>query len=103
MILKSIKAANAKKPEWYVIHAYSGHENKVATALKKRAASLRMDDRILEVFVPTQEKIEIREGKRKNTQERIFPGYILVKMTMDDETLDRFRFRAAQKFLQNAA
>ena len=77
---------SADKAKWYVIHAYSGHENKVATTLKKRINSLNLQDKILKVMVPTQEKIEIREGKRKEVSERLFPGYILVKMILDDKT-----------------
>lgn len=83
------ESKNGKKEasaRWYVIHAYSGHENKVAAALQKRVKSLKMEEQILEVLVPTQEKIEIKEGKRKNVQERIFPGYVLVKMVMDDQS-----------------
>lgn len=72
--------------EWYVIHAYSGHEKKVAKSLKERASSLEMEDKIVEILVPTQNKIEIREGKKQTVQERIFPGYILVKMVLNDET-----------------
>lgn len=74
------------KPRWYVIHVYSGHEQKVKAALGKRIKSLNIEDKIFDIIIPTQDKIEIREGKRKNVKDRILPGYILVKMLMDDNT-----------------
>ncbi|MDO8498691.1 MAG: transcription termination/antitermination protein NusG [bacterium] len=71
--------------KWYVVHTYSGHENKVATALKQRIESEHLEEKIIDVLVPTQEKIEIRGGKKETVKEKIFPGYILVKMVLDDE------------------
>ncbi len=72
---------NAK---WYVVHTYSGHENKVAHTLKQRIESEHLEKKILDVLVPTQDKIEIKSGKKFNVKEKIFPGYILVKMVLDD-------------------
>ena len=72
---------NAK---WYVVHTYSGHENKVAHTLKQRIESEHLENKILDVLVPMQEKIEIKSGKKVNIKEKIFPGYILVKMVLDD-------------------
>ena len=72
---------NAK---WYVVHTYSGHENKVAATLKQRIDSEHLQDKILEVLVPMQDKIEIKNGKKATIKEKIFPGYILVKMVLDD-------------------
>jgi transcriptional antiterminator NusG len=72
--------------QWYVIHAYSGHEEKVKKNLEKRIESMDMQDKILEVFVPMEDEIEIKDGKRRHVQKRIFPGYILVKMVMSDES-----------------
>lgn len=69
---------------WYVVHTYSGHENRVAAALKQRIESEHLEGKILDVLVPTQEKIEIRSGKKENVKEKIFPGYILVRMVLDD-------------------
>lgn len=69
---------------WYVVHTYSGHENKVATTLKQRIESEHLEDKILQVLVPTQDKIEIKSGKKVSVKEKIFPGYILVKMVLDD-------------------
>ena len=72
---------NAK---WYVVHTYSGHENKVAHTLKQRVESEHLENKILDVLVPTQDKIEIKGGKKVNIKEKIFPGCILVKMVLDD-------------------
>lgn len=71
---------------WYVVHTYSGHENRVAQTLKQRVESEHLQDKILDVLVPTQDKIEIRSGKKETVKEKIFPGYILVKMILDDNT-----------------
>ena len=73
-------------PKWYVIHAYSGHEDKVKQNLEKRIESMDMHDQILEVLVPMEDEIEIKDGKRRHVQKRIFPGYILVQMLMTDES-----------------
>lgn len=81
-----MKQKLSTKPEWFVVHVYSGHEQKVSATLKKRIKSLNIEDKIFDIMIPTQEKIEIKEGKRKNIRERILPGYILVKMLMSDET-----------------
>lgn len=69
---------------WYVVHTYSGHENKVAHTLKQRIESEHLKDNILEVLVPMQDKIEIKSGKKSTIKEKIFPGYILVKMVLND-------------------
>ncbi|KKU17956.1 MAG: Transcription antitermination protein nusG [Candidatus Pacebacteria bacterium GW2011_GWA1_46_10] len=74
-----------KKARWYVVHAYSGHERKVAEALKQRAQTLHLTNKILAVLIPTQEKIQIRRGQRKTVKEKIFPGYMLVNMEMTDD------------------
>lgn len=74
---------NAK---WYVVHTYSGHENKVAATLKQRIESEHLEEKILEVLVPMQDKIEIRSGKKATVKEKIFPGYILVKMVLDESS-----------------
>ncbi len=77
---------NTPGASWYVVHTYSGHENRVATALKQRVESEHLDDKIVDVLVPTQQKIEIRSGKKETIKEKIFPGYILVKMVLDDDS-----------------
>jgi len=72
--------------EWFVVHGYSGMENKVKKNLEHRAESMGMSDRILEVVVPTETEIEIRKGVRKEVERRVFPGYILVNMIMDEDS-----------------
>lgn len=74
------------KGAWYVIHTYSGYENKVKQNLEQRIVSMEMQDRIFQVIVPTEEEVEIRDGKKRTTQRRVFPGYILVQMILDDES-----------------
>jgi transcriptional antiterminator NusG len=74
-----------KKARWFVIHTYSGHENKVAEALRQRAETLGLTDKILRVLIPLQEKIQIKRGQRKKINEKIFPGYMLVYMEMSDD------------------
>ncbi len=71
---------------WYVIHAYSGHEEKVRANLLKRVESMDMHDQIFDVLVPTEDVLEIKDGQRRHVAKRIFPGYILVRMVMSDES-----------------
>lgn len=71
---------------WYVIHTYSGYENKVRQNLLHRVDSMDVTDKIFEVVVPTQEEIEIKSGQRQTVQRKVFPGYVLVKMIMDDDS-----------------
>src|SRR5712692_10029318 len=72
--------------KWYVIHTYSGYENKVKTNLEHRIESMGVQDKIFQVVIPTEEEIEIRDGQRRTVQKKIFPGYVLVQMIMDDES-----------------
>jgi transcriptional antiterminator NusG len=71
---------------WFVIHSYSGYENKVKKNLEHRIESLGMRDKIFEVVVPTEEEIELKDGQRRTVERRIFPGYILVDMIMDEDS-----------------
>lgn len=71
---------------WYVIHSYSGYENKVKNNLEQRIESMGIQDKIFQVVVPTEEEIEVRDGQRRITEKKIFPGYILVEMIMTDES-----------------
>jgi len=80
------KAQKEEGADWYVVHTYSGHENKVSATLQQKITASHLGDRIFEVMVPTQEKIEVREGKKQTLRERIFPGYVLVKMKLDNQT-----------------
>ena len=73
-----------KGSHWYVVHTYSGHEAKVAATLKQRIGSQKLENKIFDILVPTQEKIEIKEGKKNTVREKIFPGYILIRMILDD-------------------
>ncbi|MDI9546889.1 MAG: transcription termination/antitermination protein NusG [Chloroflexota bacterium] len=72
--------------EWFVIHSYSGMENKVKKNIEHRAESMGMSDKILQVVVPTETEIEIRKGARKEVERKVFPGYILVNMIMDEDS-----------------
>ncbi len=74
------------KPAWYVVHCYSGYENKVKKNLEHRAESMGMTNYILEVIVPTEEQVELKEGQRRVVERRIYPGYVLVKMILDEES-----------------
>ncbi len=71
---------------WYVIHSYSGYENKVKRNLETRIESMEMQDKIFQVVVPTEDEIEIRDGARRTVKRRVFPGYILVQMIMGDDS-----------------
>jgi transcriptional antiterminator NusG len=71
---------------WYVIHCYSGYENKVKHNLEQRIETMQMQNQIFAVEVPTEDEIEVKEGKRRTIQRRIFPGYILVQMAMNDDS-----------------
>lgn len=81
-----ITKSDDKKAKWYVVHTYSGHENKVATALMQRVETLNMKDYVLELLIPTQNKIKISKGKKQEISEKIFPGYLLVKMILTDQS-----------------
>jgi transcriptional antiterminator NusG len=71
---------------WYAIHTYSGYENKVKTHLEARIISMAMKDRIFQVVVPTEDEIEIKGGQRRTVTRKVYPGYVLVNMVLDDET-----------------
>ena len=71
---------------WFAIHTYSGYEENVAENLRNRITTLKMEDKIFSVLVPTEKKIKIKNGKRKVVEEKIFPGYVLVEMTVTDDS-----------------
>ncbi len=72
--------------EWYVIHSYSGYENKVEKNLMHRIESMAMQDKIFQVVVPTEEEVELKDGHRRTIERRVFPGYILVEMVLDEDS-----------------
>ena len=71
---------------WYVLHVYSGSEKKVAESIKEQAILKKMEDKILDVIVPTEDVVEVRKGTKVNAERKFFPGYILIKMEMSDES-----------------
>ena len=74
------------QPAWYVIHCYSGYENKVRHNLEQRIETMGMKDKIFDVVIPTQEEIEVKDGKRRTVERHIFPGYVLVNMVLTEES-----------------
>ncbi len=80
------EAGEKPKGDWFVLHTYSGYENKVKRTIESRVEALDLTDRVYEIVVPTQEEIEIRSGQRHQVQKKVFPGYVLVRMELDDET-----------------
>jgi transcriptional antiterminator NusG len=87
---EALEEAGLREPsddrEWYVIHCYSGREQKVKQKLEGRIRSLGMEEKILQVVVPTEDEMELRRGERRTVERRIFPGYLLVQMILDDES-----------------
>ena len=81
---KAKAASDAGK--WYIVHTYSGHENKVSKSLRQRIESMGFEDRIFDIIVPTRDTVKVTAGKKENVKEKIFPGYVLVKMILDDES-----------------
>jgi len=74
----------AEERAWYVIHCYSGYENKVRYNLEQRIETMGMKDKIFDVVIPTQEEIEVKEGKRRTVERHVFPGYVLVNMILTE-------------------
>ena len=77
---------NKKEPRWYVVHTYSGYENKVKTDLEKTIKNRELEDFFFDIVVPMEEQIEIKDGKRKTNLKKVFPGYVLVKMIVTEES-----------------
>ena len=74
------------EPRWYVVHTYSGYENKVKTDLEKTVKTRELEEYFFDIVVPMEEQIEIKDGKRKANLKKVFPGYVLVKMIVTEET-----------------
>jgi len=83
---KYIKQEKTDKPYWYVVYTYSGYENKVKTNLEKTIENMNLHDSIMDVKVPMEETIEIKNGKKKHVQKKMFPGYVMVKMYLTDDS-----------------
>ena len=75
-----------QQPRWYVVHTYSGYENKVKTDLEKTIKNRELDEFFFNIIVPMEEQVEIKEGKRKTNLKKVFPGYVLVKMIVTEES-----------------
>ena len=75
-----------EEPRWYVVHTYSGYENKVKTDLEKTIKNRELEDYFFDIVVPMEEQIEIKDGKRKTNLKKVFPGYVLVKMIVTEES-----------------
>src|ERR1700674_4027017 len=71
--------------KWYVIHTYSGYENKVKTNLEHRIESMGVQDKICQVVIPTEAEIDIKDGQRRTVQKNVYPGYVIIEMAMDDD------------------
>ena len=74
------------EPKWYVVHTYSGYENKVKTDLEKTIKNRELEDFFFDIIVPMEEQIEIKDGKRKTNLKKVFPGYVLIKMIVTEES-----------------
>ena len=75
-----------QKGKWYVIHSQTGHEGRVKTALEQRVKSLGVDDKIYDIVIPTREIVVVKKGKKTKQKEKVFPGYILIRMELDDQS-----------------
>ncbi len=90
--VEEVEEAETEAPEpqdnraWYVVHCYSGYENKVKHNLEQRIETMRMQSQIFQVVVPTEDEMEVRDGKRRVVERRVFPGYILVQMILNDDS-----------------
>ncbi len=84
--VKEEKNINSENGKWYIVHTYAGHENKVAKNLMQRVESMGFEERIFEVIVPTRNTIKVTQGKKETVKEKIFPGYVLIKMILNDES-----------------
>ena len=72
--------------QWYAVHTYSGHENKVKTNIERRAESMNLKDKVFRILVPSETELRTRAGKRQEVQRKVFPGYVLIEMVLDEST-----------------
>ncbi len=85
-MINAVKKEESKIPQWFAVHTYAGYEDAVARYLEQRVESLEMKDKIFKVVVPKEKSIKIRNGKRITVEEKIYPGYVLVQMTMEPDS-----------------
>ena len=87
-VMKEMQAGASSNPDlkWYVVHAYSGMEKAVERNIRERVVRAGMEDRFGRILVPTEEVVEIKNGVKRTTERKFFPGYVLVEMVMDDDT-----------------
>jgi len=83
---KTQSVDNKHKGDWYVVHTYSGYENKIKVDLTKRIESMNMQEKIFDIVIPEEQEIEYKGGKKKVTNKRVFPGYVIVNMIMDEDS-----------------
>lgn len=83
---KTEKTDPQSMAKWYIVHTYSGHEDKVAKSLKQRVETMGFEEKIFDIIVPTHNTVKVSGGKKETVKEKIFPGYVLVKMILDDES-----------------
>lgn len=81
---ENLEPQKESKGEWYVVHTYSGYENKIKVDLAKRVESMGMQDKIFDIIIPEEQEVEYKGGKKKITTKRVFPGYVIVNMIMDE-------------------
>ncbi len=86
LLLSEESETPTTEKQWFVVHCYSGYENKVRHSIQQRIETMGMRDRIFDVLIPTEEEIEVKDGKRRTVERRIYPGYILVEMLLDEES-----------------
>jgi len=80
------KAAASDDAKWYIVHTYAGHENKVAKTLSQRIETMGFETKIFDIIVPTRNTIKVSQGKKESVKEKIFPGYVLIKMILENES-----------------
>lgn len=81
----------SNKKKWYVVHTYSGYENKVKINLEQRIKSMGMENQIFQVLIPTEKVLEVKSGKRKYVQKKVFPGYVVIEMMLDNDSWQAVR------------
>lgn len=84
--LTTTSVGKTNQRHWYAVHTYSGHENKVKTNIERRAQSMNLQDKIFEILVPTDSELRNRNGKKTEIKRKVFPGYVLINMILDDAT-----------------